>query len=182
MVFVTLLLFFTTNVSAQEDQYDLIVLKIDSSSARLEGAEFAICNDQLCEEKIGRSANIIEYGEDSGYVNFNVKLDFNRSYYLKETKAPTGYRIRQKADGSQLSLVEAYINNETSTGVNDSFENTLLEIGLETKIECIKEKTKEYTIDVNPETKKNIILLSMITLFIFSLGVISLKYQKIRKQ
>ena len=56
LLLVLLLPFIVNNVYAEESQYDLIILKIDSSSTRLGGAEFALCSDNLCEkEKINLS-------------------------------------------------------------------------------------------------------------------------------
>lgn len=123
LLLVLLLPFIVNNVYAEESQYDLIILKIDSSSTRLGGAEFALCSDNLCEEEIERSKSVMQHGSDSGYMMFNTKLDFDKIYYIKEVKAPLGYRVRTKSDGTPF-IWEFYVkkvDGHISTHVTNSY-------------------------------------------------------------
>ncbi len=103
-VLFSILVFFLSltiaNAYYEGQTYKLVVLKIDPSSTRIGGAEFAICSDAACKNILSTSTNVYQYNEDSGYMEFNYELAFNKAYYLKETRAPIGYRVRTKEDGS----------------------------------------------------------------------------------
>lgn len=76
--------------------YTLHVHKINEKDFALKGAEFTLYSDATCNTVVN-TAVTNETGDlqISGLVPENV-------YYLKETKAPTGYRIPVNADGSDI--------------------------------------------------------------------------------
>lgn len=76
--------------------YTLHVHKINEKDFALKGAEFTLYSDATCTTVVN-TATTNETGDlqISDLVPENV-------YYLKETKAPTGYRIPVNADGSDI--------------------------------------------------------------------------------
>ena len=98
--FLLIILILPVIVFAYDDShYNLIVLKIDASSTRLDGSTFVICSDENCNNIISTSSIVYDYG-DSGYREFNIELNFNQVYYLKETIPPKGYQLRTLDDGT----------------------------------------------------------------------------------
>ena len=60
--------------------------------SRLEGAEFSLFTDKACgEDSLFASAKT----DKNGLVNFKG-LDGKKTYYLKETVAPTGFKLNEK--------------------------------------------------------------------------------------
>ena len=74
----------------------------------LGGAEFTLYNDKGCTDKV-----VTEKTDMHGKLTFK-DLKLNHVYYLKETKAPQGYRIPINDDGSDIiSTIE----------IRDNFNN-----------------------------------------------------------
>ena len=76
--------------------YNLQIYKKNELNKRLEGAEFTIYKDEACTEIVAAGAT-----DSEGRVLFSG-LKNNVSYYLKETKAPQGYRLPHNEDGSEI--------------------------------------------------------------------------------
>ena len=90
----------------------------------LEGAEFTIYTDKDCRTELAKIVT------DSNGVATTEPLTVEKKYYLKETKAPQGYRIPKDAKGNDYVYevytkindkrqYEYYVNGElhtTSTG------------------------------------------------------------------
>lgn len=76
--------------------FNLKVHKINDDKKVLEGAEFTLYSDKACKNQIAKSST-----NGSGDLVFN-DLTVGKAYYLKETKAPAGYRIPKNADGSDI--------------------------------------------------------------------------------
>ena len=91
--------------------FDLHVYKINDVDFALEGAEFTVYNDADCKDvwKVGKT-------DSSGNLTFE-DLIVGKTYYMKETDAPQGYRIPINEDGSDI----VYKIKVTSTPVNDEF-------------------------------------------------------------
>ncbi len=104
--------------------YTLKVTKVNEKGKTLEGAEFTIYTDKDCHTEIAKIVT------DSNGVATTEPLTVEKKYYLKETKAPQGYRIPKDAKGNDYVYevytkindkrqYEYYVNGElhtTSTG------------------------------------------------------------------
>ena len=101
--------------------YQLIVHKVNDHAKVLEGAEFTLYKDEECKQELQKATS----GKD-GILRFQ-DLEVETKYYLKETKAPDGYRIPVNSDGTdivyeiytksdpQKDLFEYYVNGEKYT-------------------------------------------------------------------
>ena len=104
--------------------YTLKVTKVNEKGKTLEGAEFTIYTDKDCRTELAKIVT------DSNGVATTDPLTVEKKYYLKETKAPQGYRIPKDAKGNDYVYevytkindkrqYEYYVNGElhtTSTG------------------------------------------------------------------
>ena len=104
--------------------YTLKVTKVNEKGKTLEGAEFTIYTDKDCRTELAKIVT------DSNGVATTEPLTVEKNYYLKETKAPQGYRIPKDAKGNDYVYevytkindkrqYEYYVNGElhtTSTG------------------------------------------------------------------
>ena len=104
--------------------YTLKVTKVNEKGKTLEGAEFTIYTDKDCHTELAKIVT------DSNGVATTEPLTVEKKYYLKETKAPQGYRIPKDAKGNDYVYevytkindkrqYEYYVNGElhtTSTG------------------------------------------------------------------
>lgn len=88
------------NISAALDEklapFDLHIHKINNHDKVLEGAEFTVYSDADCKTEVTKGKT-----NDKGDLTFEDLIP-ERDYYLKETKAPQGYRIPINADGSDI--------------------------------------------------------------------------------
>ena len=88
------------NISAAFDEklapFDLHINKINNHNKVLEGAEFTVYSDADCKTEVTKGKT-----DDKGDLTFKDLIP-EKDYYLKETKAPQGYRIPVNADGSDI--------------------------------------------------------------------------------
>lgn len=110
--------------------YQLIVHKVNDHAKVLEGAEFTLYTDKECKQELQKATS----GKD-GILRFR-DLEVEKNYYLKETKAPDGYRIPVNADGTdivyeiytksdpQKDLFEYYVNGKKYTDATGDFAIT----------------------------------------------------------
>ncbi len=116
----------TTKISG-----DLTFKKIDADTEKeLSGAEFTLYSDGNCKNEVKKAVS-----DSDGVVTFNELLATD--YYMKETKAPSGYKLSDK-----VWTIEAEVNGEN---VNFTIKdgNTVVE-----KIENTKKSLAE-SIDMN---------------------------------
>ena len=88
--------------------YDLVVLKQNNFGKALEGAEFALYRDEEC-------TDIVQTGisDENGNIKF-TNLFSKTKYYLKEIKAPLGYRLPTDENGNPVvTEIEASVNSTT---------------------------------------------------------------------
>lgn len=76
--------------------YDLLIHKVNEKEKVLEGAEFTLYSDAECKQEIAKAVS-----KSDGTLRFD-DLIVGKTYYLKETKAPKGYRIPVNPDGSDI--------------------------------------------------------------------------------
>ena len=110
--------------------YQLIVHKVNDHAKVLEGAEFTLYTDEECKQELQKATS----GKD-GILRFQ-DLEVETKYYLKETKAPEGYRIPVNSDGTdivyeiytksdpQKDLFEYYVNGKKYTDTTGDFAIT----------------------------------------------------------
>ena len=91
--------------------FDLLVHKINDKNKVLEGAEFTLYADKDCKQEVKKVIT-----DDKGLLSIE-ELTVGTKYYLKETKAPTGYRLPVDAFGKPI-VYELYTE---STPVKDEF-------------------------------------------------------------
>ena len=96
--------------------YDLVLHKSDSNDKVLEGAEFTLYSDKQCEQELQKGLT-----DENGELRFE-NLFPKVNYYLKETKAPTGYLGPTNADGEQL-VYEIYEEGMPSEEVHMNVKN-----------------------------------------------------------
>lgn len=75
---------------------NLVICKQNEKGKELEGAEFA-----LYEDEAGTTCLQTGVSDENGKVEFTGLIS-GRKYYLKETKAPTGYRVPVDEDGNPV--------------------------------------------------------------------------------
>lgn len=92
--------------------YTLQLTKENDQSKLLEGAEFTLYSDKSCSTILQKKKT-----EKDGTLKF-TDLKVDTLYYLKETKAPKGYRIPVNTDGSEI----IYEIKTSSNPVEGSFE------------------------------------------------------------
>ena len=110
--------------------YELVIHKVNDHAKVLEGAEFTLYTDKECKQELQKATS----GKD-GILRFQ-DLEVEKKYYLKETKAPDGYRIPVNSDGTdivyeiytksdpQKDLFEYYVNGKKYTDATGDFAIT----------------------------------------------------------
>lgn len=87
------------------DPYDLVIHKRDLYENHLSEAEFSLYADPTCEVEVAAGVT-----EEDGLLRLSG-LEMGAIYYLKETKAPAGYRIATDAKGkSKVYEISAIYN------------------------------------------------------------------------
>ena len=74
----------------------MLIHKVNEKDKVLEGAEFTLYSDAECKQEIAKAVS-----KSDGTLRFD-DLIVGKTYYLKETKAPKGYRIPVNPDGSDI--------------------------------------------------------------------------------
>lgn len=87
---------------------DLVVLKQNNFGKALEGAEFALYRDAKCTDVVQNGIS-----DKNGKIKF-TNLFSKTKYYLKEIKAPMGYRLPIEDSGNSIvTEIEASVNSTT---------------------------------------------------------------------
>lgn len=76
--------------------FDLHIYKINNHDFALQGAEFTLYSDDHCTQVVDTQTT-----DTAGNLTFQ-DLIVGKTYYMKETKAPQGYRIPVNDDGSDI--------------------------------------------------------------------------------
>ena len=101
-------------VSNEIKPYSLNLLKVNDDSKVLEGAEFTLYSDKECNNVLDT-----QISDSKGKLLFK-NLKVGTKYYLKETKAPQGYRIPVDADG-KVHVYEIYVESIPAQGKFDYY-------------------------------------------------------------
>lgn len=83
-------------VNEKPAPFDFKIVKASDKGNKLAGAEFTLYSDKDCKTEVGKQVS----GKD-GVLKFE-DLIVGKMYYMKETKAPEGYRIPVNSDGSDI--------------------------------------------------------------------------------
>lgn len=96
--------------------YQLLLHKVNNKEKVLEGAEFTLYADKSCTKVLEKKVT-----SKDGTLTF-ADLTVDTKYYLKETKAPQGYRIPVNADGSSI-VYEIYTKSNPENGMFEYYVN-----------------------------------------------------------
>ena len=99
-------------VSDKVSPFTLKITKLNDHEQLLDGAEFTLYSDKACTKVVAKRTSY------NGVLSF-AGLKDRTKYYLKETKAPDGYRIPLDPDTKQPHIYEI---ETVSSPVNDLFE------------------------------------------------------------
>ncbi len=107
----------TLTVKNKLAPFKLNIHKVNNKDKVLEGAEFTLYEDKECSEEVDRQVS-----DKAGNLAFkNVQV--GREYYLKETKAPAGYKLPINADGSpvvyKIKVESNPMQNSFIVSIND---------------------------------------------------------------
>ena len=146
--------------------FDLKITKTNEKGKTLKGAEFTLYSDKECTKVVDTQTS-----DENGVLSFKG-LKVETTYYFKETKAPTGYRIPVDKNGNAY-VHSVYVTatpqtntfNFTVDGIKYDTSNTTGNVSLEgTKKERVVEvDITNKTTQLLPETGSNgtIILLGL---------------------
>lgn len=96
--------------------YKLHLYKINNEDLALSGAEFTVYSDTACTQ-------VVSSGKTDGSGNLTIpNLIPEKTYYLKETKAPKGYKIPVNSDGSDI-VWKIKVSSDPSKNVFEFYVN-----------------------------------------------------------
>lgn len=161
--------------------YKILVHKTNEKDTVLAGAEFTLYSDAGCKQEIAKGKT-----NDKGELYFE-DLVVGKNYYLKETKAPAGYRIPINKDGSDIvyklqakseisdGKYAFIVNDKSYTSDNGMYCVTNSGDGLVCEMTVLN-----YTGGQLPETGSSsmLILIGAGIVFVSAAGVIFLKRKK----
>lgn len=111
--------------------YCLQVIKANEENVKLQGAEFSVYEDKNCTQE---KACLVT--DENGIASFQG-LEVGKTYYLKEVKAPQGYRISEdhgneiiyeiKSESNPTENVfECYINGKKHTDISGTTSDRIV--------------------------------------------------------
>lgn len=105
--------------------YEAVIHKKDNYGNFLEGAEFVLFADEACEQEIARGVT-----DSDGILRF-PNLEVGMKYYVKETKAPAGYKISEENEKTpyQIHLLSSPEDNEYHLDMINEVEIVLPKTG-----------------------------------------------------
>ena len=158
------------------------IIKINTHDKLLDGAEFTLYSDRECNDEIQVAVT------NEGKLQFNG-LEDRTHYYLKETKAPAGYRIPTDENGlvhvyeiytesnPELNIFDIYIDGEKIELNNDQIEVRTSETG--NKIVSMKVVNNEM--HQLPNTGSNATIIMLSTGVVFMIGGLLINKKKKEK-
>lgn len=110
--------------------YSLQIIKSNENDVKLQGAEFAVYEDSDCTQQ--KEYLITDENGECFFQN----LEIGKTYYLKEVKAPAGYKQSNhvyeiKAESDPLeNIFEYYINGEKSTEIEGTKAKRIIKLSV----------------------------------------------------
>ena len=92
--------------------FNLKITKTNEHGKALKGAEFTLYSDEGCKNVVDT-----QISDEKGLLTFK-NLDVEKTYYFKETKAPTGYRIPVDENGNAY-VHSVYVSATPQTNTFD---------------------------------------------------------------
>lgn len=77
--------------------FQLVIHKENNRDKVLSGAEFSVYSDKACKKRVTKGTT-----DEKGILRLE-RLKTGKTYYLRETKAPKGYRLPLDSDGSPIT-------------------------------------------------------------------------------
>lgn len=105
----------TLTVEDKVSPFDVKIVKTNEDGKLLNGAEFTLYEDPACTKELDKQVS------KNGVLQFNGLKD-RTHYYMKETKAPKGYRIPLDPDTKMVHVYDIYTE---STPALDQFDFTV---------------------------------------------------------
>lgn len=104
--------------------YVLIVRKTDDYQNQLEGAEFTLYTEPECQKEVAKGVT-----DKEGILKIE-NLEVGRKYYLKETKAPAGYKVSQNSEEAyEIYVAQSPKDNEYHLEILNEVEIVLPKTG-----------------------------------------------------
>ena len=91
--------------------FELVIHKENNRDKTLSGAEFSLYSDKACQKRVAKGTT-----DEKGILRLE-KFETGKTYYLRETKAPKGYRLPLDSEGNPVT----YEIRTESTPVKDEF-------------------------------------------------------------
>lgn len=160
--------------------FQIQVHKENEKGLVLEDAEFTLYSDKKCTKEVAKLKT-----DEKGVVTF-VDLKVGQKYYLKETKAPQGYRIPVDGNGNpyfyEVEVTSNPVNDEFKIFINgrevDSSDETFTLTG--TKADRIVSiKVINMTGKKLPETGSNQTLFFIFAAFVAGIITVMMKKRKL---
>lgn len=128
----------------------LIIRKSDSYGNKLKGAEFALYEDEECLMEVKRGVT-----DENGILEFSG-LALEKNYYLKEIKAPAGYKaeVRDNGDAPVYKIFTictpenneftCFVNGKEYENISGTEDNREVNIDIINDVEYVLPKTGTY--------------------------------------
>ncbi|MBQ4558926.1 MAG: LPXTG cell wall anchor domain-containing protein [Tyzzerella sp.] len=130
---------------------NLVISKSDNYGQKLKGAEFTLYEDEECLREVKSGTT-----DKNGILQFSG-LALEKMYYLKETKAPAGYKLKVREDGDAViynifttSAPESneftcYVNGNKYENISGTDDNREVNIDIVNDVEFVLPKTGSNT-------------------------------------
>ena len=77
--------------------FELVIHKENNRDKALSGAEFSLYSDKACQKRVAKGTT-----DEKGILRLE-KFETGKTYYLRETKAPKGYRLLLDSEGNPVT-------------------------------------------------------------------------------
>lgn len=137
-------------VAEQFIKLSVIISKSDNYGHKLKGAEFTLYEDKECLMEVTRGIT-----DEHGLLKFSG-LALEKNYYLKETRAPAGYKTEVREDGSALvykifttctperNEFICFVNGKEYENISGTEDNREVNIDIINDVEYVLPKTGSY--------------------------------------
>lgn len=153
--------------------FDLNIHKVNDKNASLEGAEFTLYEDDQCTQEVTKAVT-----DASGNLKMQ-DLVVGKTYFLKETKAPAGYKVPINNDGSEIiwkikvishptkGEFTFYVNDKAYTSDSGQFHISGTPADRDVNMELINTVSGKL-----PKTGSNAMIIVIITGAILMIGAV----------
>lgn len=137
-------------VAEQFIKLSVIITKTDNYGHQLKGAEFTLYEDEECLMEVTRGIT-----DEHGILEFS-ELALEKNYYLKETKAPAGYKVEVRENGDphvykifttctpESNEFICYVNGKEHENISGTEDNRKVNIDILNDVEYVLPTTGSY--------------------------------------